>query len=262
MDTKPKYVNYEDIGGLDEELIKIREIVELQLKHPEIFKALGVEPPKGVLLYGPPGTGKTSLVKAVANESEAGLFLINGPGMRVMAHGNFGKIISDIFSEAEKNAPSIIFLDDIESYGEVERPIVSQILKMMEGLRSGAKVVVMGATSMPNSLDPLLRKSGKFDKEIEIKVPDKKGRLSILKILTQNMPLGKDVNLDELASLTDGFVGADISALTKEAALNVMRRVLSTLDEGNPQELLKRLMVSYKDFSDALKIIRPLKLKK
>jgi transitional endoplasmic reticulum ATPase len=240
-------------------------MVELPLKHPELFIVLGIEPPRGVLLLGPPGIGKTLLVKAVANESGANLFLINGPEIRRMVYGsNSGAKITDLFSEAERNAPSIIFLDDIESYGELEKPIISQILKMMDSLKERDKIVVIGATNMPNSLDPLLRKSGRFDKIIEINVPDKNGRLSILKIHTRNMPLDKDVNLDELAASTQGFVGADISALIKEAAMNVLRRILPSINsEENPgQELLRKLRVKNDDFLEALKVVKTLKIKK
>lgn len=268
-DEKVPEVTYEDIGGLEEETKKIREMVELPLKHPEIFTKLGIEPPKGVLLHGPPGTGKTLLAKAVANESEANFILINGPEIMSKFYGESEKKIRDIFDEAEKSAPSIIFIDEIdaiapkreESYGEVERRVVSQILTMMDGLKERGKVVVIGATNMPNSLDPALRRPGRFDREIEINVPDKKGRLSILKIHTRNMPLAKDVNLDELASLTHGFVGADVSALTKEAAMIVLRKVLPNLDlkeeQEIPQELLKKLIVTNNDFREALKVVRP-----
>ncbi|MEM2933257.1 MAG: CDC48 family AAA ATPase [Candidatus Pacearchaeota archaeon] len=266
-------VTYEDIGGLDEEIKKIREMVELPLKHPEIFSRLGIEPPKGVLLYGPPGTGKTLLAKAVATESEANFILLNGPEIMSKFYGESEKRIRDLFDQAEKNAPSIIFIDEIdaiapkreESFGEVERRVVSQLLTMMDGLKSRGRVVVIGATNMPNSIDPALRRPGRFDREISIGVPDKKGRLAILKIHTRNMPLTKDVDLEELASITHGFVGADLAALCREAAMNVLRRVLPALKmkEKNglevqiSPEILEKLKVTAKDFREALKFVQP-----
>ncbi len=262
-------VTYEDIGGLEEETKKIREMVELPLKHPEIFSKLGIEPPKGVLLFGPPGTGKTLLAKAVANESEATFILLNGPEIMSKFYGESEKKIRDLFDQAEKSAPTIIFIDEIdaiapkrsESFGEVERRVVSQLLACMDGLKDRGRVVVIGATNMPNSIDPALRRPGRFDREISIGVPDKKGRLEILKIHSRNMPLTKDVNLDELASITHGFVGADISALTKEAAMNVLRRILPDLklkeDEPLSQDVLNKLQVTNKDFREALRYVQP-----
>ncbi|MEM4702975.1 MAG: CDC48 family AAA ATPase [Candidatus Pacearchaeota archaeon] len=262
-------VTYEDIGGLDEEIKKIREMVELPLKHPEIFARLGIEPPKGVLLFGPPGTGKTLLAKAVATESEANFILLNGPEVMSKFYGESEKRIRDIFDQAEKNAPSIIFIDEIdaiapkreESFGEVERRVVSQLLTAMDGLKARGKVVVIGATNRPNAIDEALRRPGRFDREISINVPDKQGRLAILKIHTRNMPLAKDVNLEELSSVTHGFVGADLAALCKEAAMNVLRRFMPTLkfkeDEPIPQETLEKLKVSSQDFKEALKVVRP-----
>ena len=212
-------VTYEDIGGLTDEVKKIREMVELPLKRPEIFERLGVEPPKGVLLHGHPGTGKTLLAKAVANESDANFILLNGPEIMSKFYGESEKKIRDIFEEAEKNAPSIIFIDEIDSIasqreevgGEVERRVVSQLLTMMDGLQSRGKVVVIAATNRLNSIDPALRRPGRFDRELELRAPDKKGRLQILKIHTRGMPLTKDVNIEELARVTHGFVGADLS---------------------------------------------------
>ncbi|PIU75679.1 ATPase, partial [Candidatus Pacearchaeota archaeon CG06_land_8_20_14_3_00_35_12] len=262
-------VTYEDIGGLDEEIKKIREMVELPLKHPEIFIRLGIEPPKGVLLYGPPGTGKTLLAKAVANESEANFILLNGPEIMSKFYGESEKKVRDIFDEAEKNAPSIIFIDEVdaiapkreESYGEVERRVVSQLLTCMDGLKNRGKVVVIAATNMPNSIDPALRRPGRFDREININVPDKRGRLQILKIHTRNMPLTKDVNLDEIAAITHGFVGADMAALCKEAAMNVLRKVLPEIklkdEEQISEEILKKLQITSRDFKEAMKNVTP-----
>lgn len=268
-DTHVPEVTYEDIGGLTEEVKKVREMVELPLKHPEIFERLGVEAPKGVLLHGPPGTGKTLLAKAVANESEANFLLVNGPELTSKFYGESEKRVREIFQEAEKNAPSIIFIDELDSiapkreetYGEVERRMVSQMLSMMDGLKSRGKVVVIGATNRPNSIDPALRRPGRFDREISIDVPNKEGRLNILKIHTRNMPLAKDVNLEKLATLTHGFVGADISSLTKEAAMSALKRVLPSInlkdEEKIPQEVLEKLEVTDLDFNEALKIVRP-----
>jgi transitional endoplasmic reticulum ATPase len=268
-DDKIIDVTYEDIGGLREEIKKVREMIELPLKHPEIFERLGVEPPKGVLLHGPPGTGKTLLAKAVANESDANFILLNGPEIMSKFYGESEKKIRDIFNEAEKTAPAIIFIDEIDAIapkredvqGEVERRVVSQLLTMMDGLKARGKVVVIGATNRPNSIDPALRRPGRFDREVSINVPDKQGRLSILKIHTRNMPLTKDVKLDKLASITHGFVGADLASLSKEAAMVVLRRVLPKMDlkedEEVPNELLEQLIVNEKDFTDALKVVRP-----
>ena len=262
-------VTYEDIGGLTEEVKKIREMVEIPLKHPELFDKLGIEPPKGVLLHGTPGTGKTLLAKAVANESEANFILLNGPEIMSKFYGESEKKIRDIFEEAEKTAPAIIFIDEIDAiapkreevYGEVERRVVSQMLTMMDGLKTRGKVVVIGATNRVNAIDPALRRPCRFDREILINVPDKAGRLSILKIHTRTMPLAKDVNLDELAAITHGFVGADLASLTKEAAMAVLRKVLSKAklegEEEIPKEILDKLIISKKDFQEALKNVRP-----
>ena len=262
-------VTYEDIGGLTEEVKKIREMVELPLKHPEIFDKLGIEPPKGVLLHGPPGTGKTLWAKAVANESEAHFILLNGPEIMSKFYGESEKKIRDIFEDAEKNAPSIIFIDEVDAIapkreevqGEVERRVVSQLLTMMDGLKSRGRIIVIGATNRVNSIDPALRRPGRFDREVEISVPDKKSRLNILKIHTRNMPLHKDVNLEILAGKTHGFVGADLSALTKESAMNVLRKHLPELktedNEAIPQEVLDKIVVKMEDFDDSLKVVRP-----
>ncbi len=262
-------VTYEDIGGLTDEVKKIREMVELPLKHPEIFDKLGIEPPKGVLLHGPPGTGKTLLAKAVASETEANFILLNGPEIMSKFYGESEKKIRDIFDDANKNAPSIIFIDELDAIapkredvqGEVERRVVSQLLTMMDGLNSRGRVIVIGATNRVNSLDPALRRPGRFDREIEISVPDKIGRLAILKIHTRNMPLTKTVNLENLAAKTHGFVGADVSALTKEAAMIVLRKILPEIkledDEAIPSEVLDKIMIGGEDFEDALKVVRP-----
>ncbi len=262
-------INYEDIGGLKEEIKKIREMVEIPLKHPEIFQKLGVDAPKGVLLHGPPGTGKTLLAKAVANESDANFILLNGPEIMSKFYGESEKKIRDIFDEAEKTAPAIIFIDEIDAIapkredatGEVERRIVSQLLAIMDGLKGRGKVIVIGATNRINSIDPALRRPGRFDRELEINAPNKDGRLSILKIHTRGMPLTKDVDLKELSAVTHGFVGADLESLTKEAAMNVLRKVLPKMqldgEEQIPQELLETLVVKHSDFTNALKVVRP-----
>ena len=262
-------INYEDIGGLSEEIKKIREMVEIPLKHPEIFERLGIEAPKGVLLHGPPGTGKTLLAKAVASETEANFILLNGPEIMSKFYGESEKKIRDIFESAEKNAPSIIFIDELDAIapkredvsGEVERRVVSQLLTMMDGLKSRGKVVVIGATNRPNSIDSALRRPGRFDREIEINVPSKEGRLSILKIHTRGMPLTKDVKLEDLAAVTHGFVGADLEALAKEAAMVVLRGLLPQMkldeEEKIPQHLLDKLKIHSSDFTEALKVVRP-----
>ncbi|MBD3203557.1 CDC48 family AAA ATPase [Candidatus Woesearchaeota archaeon] len=268
-DEKLLEVTYEDIGGLEEEVTKIREMVELPLKHPELFETLGIEPPKGVLLHGPPGCGKTLLAKAVANETDSNFVLINGPEIMSKYYGQSEMNLRKKFEEAEKNAPSIIFIDEIDAIaskreevsGEVERRVVAQLLAIMDGLKSRGKVVVIGATNIPNSLDPALRRPGRFDREIEIGVPAKEGRLKILKIHTRNMPLSKDVKLPKLADITHGFVGADLASLAKEAAMIVLRRVLPDFklneDEPIPREVLERLRIQHHDFIEALKIVRP-----
>jgi transitional endoplasmic reticulum ATPase len=261
-------ITYEDIGGLSDEVKKIREMVEIPMKHPEIFERLSIEPPKGVLLHGPPGTGKTLLAKAVANETDANFILLNGPEVMSKFYGESEKKIRDIFDEAEKTAPAIIFIDEIDAIapkredvqGEVERRVVSQILTMMDGLKSRGKVIVIGATNRVNALDPALRRPGRFDREIEVGVPDKNGRLAILQIHTRGMPL-KAVKLDELASMTHGFVGADLEALAKEAAMNVLRKLLPEMkldrEEQIPPEMLERLIIKHSDFMEALKVVRP-----
>jgi len=262
-------ITYEDIGGLSDEIKKIREMVEIPIKHPEIFQKLGIDPPKGVLLHGPPGTGKTLLAKAVANESEANFILLNGPEIMSKFYGESEKKIRDIFEEAEKTAPTIIFIDEVDAIapkreevtGEVERRVVSQLLTMMDGLKSRGKVIVIAATNRVNAIDPALRRPGRFDREIEINVPSKQGRLSILKIHTRGMPLAKDVKLDEIASMTHGFVGADIESLAKEAAMGVLRKLLSKInldqEEQIPPEILEKLVIKKNHFMDSLKVVRP-----
>ena len=265
-------INYEDIGGLGDEIKKVREMIELPLKHPELFEKLGIEPPKGVLLHGPPGTGKTLLAKAVASETNSNFILINGPEVISKFYGESEANLRKKFEDAEKNAPSIIFFDEIdaiaskreETKGDVEKRVVAQLLSLMDGLKSRGKVIVIAATNMPQVLDQALRRPGRFDREIEIGVPDEKGRLEILQIHSRNMPLAKNVILKDLARITHGFVGADLNSLAKGAAMIVLRRILPELkvegiEEGQPipKEILEKLLVTHKDFMEALKTVRP-----
>jgi transitional endoplasmic reticulum ATPase len=261
-------VSYEDIGGLTEEIRKVREMIELPLRYPELFERLGVEAPKGVLLHGPPGTGKTLLAKAVASETNANFTSISGPEIMSKFYGESEGRLREIFEQAQQNAPSIIFIDELDSIapkreevtGEVEKRVVSQMLALMDGLQSRGKVVVIGATNRPNALDPALRRPGRFDREIEIGVPNKDGRLQILQIHTRGMPLEKDVDLTQLASVTHGFVGADLEALTKEAALHALRKILPEIDfeaETIPAEILNKIIVNMNDFQESLKEIEP-----
>jgi len=262
-------ITYDDIGGLKDEIDKVREMVELPLKHPEIFERLGIEPPKGVLLHGPPGCGKTLLAKAVANETNSHFILINGPEIMSKFYGESESNLRKKFEEAEKSSPSIVFIDEIDAiapkreevHGEVERRVVAQLLALMDGLNARGKVVVIAATNIPNSIDIALRRPGRFDREIEIGIPGKQGRLDVLKIHTRNMPLAKNVNLKEIADKTYGFVGADLAALAKEAAMIVLRRILPDLKlkEKNiiPKEVLEKLKITKKDFANALRIVRP-----
>ncbi|MEM4633608.1 MAG: CDC48 family AAA ATPase [Candidatus Anstonellaceae archaeon] len=261
-------ISYEDIGGLKEEVQKIREMVELPLRHPELFERLGIEAPKGVLIYGPPGTGKTLLARAVASESEANFIHIGGPELVSKFVGESEEKMRQIFKEAEENAPSIIFMDEIDAIapkreevtGEVERRMVSQLLTLMDGLKARGQVIVIGATNRPNSIDPALRRPGRFDREIELGVPDRSARLEILQIHTRSMPLAEDVKLEEIASITHGYTGADISSLTKEAAMKVLRRILPKIDleqEFIPSEILDNLKVTREDFLNALREVRP-----
>jgi transitional endoplasmic reticulum ATPase len=262
------HVTYEDIGGLKEEIQKIREMIELPLRHPEIFEKLGIEAPKGVLLYGPPGTGKTLLAKVVANETNAHFISISGPEIMSKFYGESEARLREIFKEAKEKAPSIIFVDEIDSIapkreevmGEVERRIVSQLLSLMDGLEGRGKVIVIAATNRQNSLDPALRRPGRFDREIEIKVPDKRGRLEILQIHAHNMPLNPDVDLSKIAAVTHGFVGADLEYLCKEAAMKCLQRLLPELnleEEKVSSENLDRLVITAEDFMQATKDIAP-----
>src|SRR5881296_1309738 len=261
-------ISYEDIGGLRNEVQKVREMIELPLRHPEIFERIGIEAPKGVLLYGPPGTGKTLLAKAVASETNANFYSIGGPEIMSKFHGESEERLREVFREAEQNAPSIIFIDEIDSIapkreevsGDVEKRVVSQLLTLMDGLKSRGKLVVIGATNRPNALDPALRRPGRFDREIEIGVPDRDGRLEILQIHTRGMPLSKDVDLKELAGLTHGYVGADLAALSKEAAMRSLRRILPDIDlqaDVIPPEILNRLTVTRDDFLEAYREMEP-----
>jgi len=261
-------VTYEDIGGLTDEIKKVREMIELPLRHPEIFEKLGIEAPKGVLLYGPPGTGKTLLAKAVANESNAHFISISGPEIMSKFYGESEARLREIFKEAKEKSPSIIFIDEIDSIapkreevtGEVERRVVSQLLSLMDGLEARGKVIVIAATNRPNAIDPALRRPGRFDREIEIKVPDKKGRKDILMIHTRNMPLSDDVNLEKIAAISHGYVGADLEYLCKEAAMKCLRRLLPELnleDEKLPPETLDKLIVNGEDYQHALREITP-----
>jgi transitional endoplasmic reticulum ATPase len=268
--TRMPDVTYEDIGGLGEIVPKIREMIELPLRRPEVFERLGVEPPKGVLLHGSPGTGKTLIAKAVANESGANFILIAGPEIMSKWYGGSEENLRNKFDDAEKNAPSIIFIDEIDAIapkreeltGEVERRVVSQLLTLMDGLKSRGKVVVIAATNRPNALDPALRRGGRFDREIEIPVPDKKGRKEILQIHSRRMPLAKDVDLDKIADVTYGYVGADIASLAKEAGMHALRRVIPEIsalkeDEPIPKEILEKLKVTKEDFDYALRMVPP-----
>jgi|ERR1051326_1804981 transitional endoplasmic reticulum ATPase len=261
-------ITYEDIGGFRDEVARVREMIELPLRHPELFKRLGVEAPKGVLLHGPPGTGKTLLAKAVANETNANFYTIGGPEIMSKYHGESEERLRNVFQQAEKNAPSIIFIDEIDSIapkrdevsGEVERRIVAQLLSLMDGMSSRGKVVVIGATNRINAIDPALRRPGRFDREIELGVPDRNGRLEILQIHTRGMPLAKDVNLQKLADISHGFVGADLQSLSKEAAMRALRRILPEIDlasESIPADTLKKIIVTMQDFTDVIKEMEP-----
>ncbi len=261
-------ITYEDIGGLGDAVARVREMIELPLRHPELFKRLGVEAPKGVLLHGPPGTGKTLLAKAIANETNSNFFTIGGPEIMSKYHGESEERLRNVFQEAEKNAPSIIFIDEIDSIapkreevsGEVERRIVAQLLSLMDGMKSRGKVVVIAATNRVDSIDPALRRPGRFDREIEIGVPNRDGRLEVLQIHSRGMPLDKDVDLQRLADISHGFVGADLQALAKEAAMRALRRVLPDMNlssESIPVDTLRKIIVRMQDFMDVIKETEP-----
>ena len=261
-------VTYDDIGGLKNELIKVREMIELPLRHPELFKRLGVEAPKGVLLHGAPGTGKTLLAKAIVNETNANFYSISGPEIMSKFYGESEAQLRKVFEQAEQHSPSIIFIDELDSIapkreevtGDVERRVVAQLLSLMDGLSSRGKVVVIGATNRVNALDPALRRPGRFDREIELGIPDRNGRLEILIIHTRNMPLEKDVDLEKIADMSHGFVGADIQALAKETAIRALRRILPEIDlsvEKIPSDILNKIVIRMQDFLDVLKEIEP-----
>ena len=267
LPTIPR-VSYEDIGGLGNEVRKVREMIELPLRHPEIFERLGVEAPKGVLLHGPPGTGKTLLAKVLASETNANFLTLSGPEIMSKFYGESEERLRDIFKQAEENAPSIILIDEIDSIapkreevvGEVERRVVAQLLAVTDGLKARGKVVVIGATNRPNAIDPALRRPGRFDREIEIGVPDRKARLEILQIHTRGMPLARDVKLDEFADHSHGFVGADLAALAREAAMSSIRRVLPEIDldmQSIPAEILNKMNVTAEDFNNAFREMTP-----
>ena len=268
IDQSIPRITYDDLGGLKNEVQKIREMVELPMRHPELFEKLGVEAPKGVLLYGPPGTGKTLLAKAVAGETNSHFISISGPEIIGKYYGESEERLRDIFKQAEESAPSIIFIDEIDSIapkreevtGEVEKRIVSQLLTLMDGMKSRGKVVVIAATNRPDSLDPAIRRPGRFDREIEIGIPDEAGRKEILDIHTRGMPLDEKVNLQQMAKVTHGFVGADLEILAKEAAMRSLRRILPDLDlevEKISNEILQKIVITDDDFKDALKEVRP-----
>ena len=260
-------IHYEDIGGLGRELQLVREMIELPLRHPEIFERLGIQPPKGVLLYGPPGTGKTLIAKAVANEVEAHFISLSGPEIMSKYYGESEKGLREKFEEAEQNAPAIIFIDEIDAIapkredtkGEVERRVVAQLLSLMDGLKGRGQVVVIAATNLPDSIDPALRRGGRFDREIEIGIPDKKGRLEIFQVHTRGVPLGDDVKIEEFVNSTQGFVGADIALLVKEAAMHALRKIIPQIkiDEEIPNEVLDKLRVTREDFDEARKHVEP-----
>ncbi len=267
-ELKMPTVTYEDIGGLKVELERVREMIELPLKHPELFDRLGIDPPKGILLHGPPGTGKTLIAKAVANESGANFVLINGPEIMSKWYGESEARLREIFQNAEKNAPSIVFIDELDAVapkreevtGEVERRVVATLNTALDGLKSRGRVIVIGATNRPNALDPAIRRPGRFDREIEVGVPDRDGRKEILQIHTRGMPLAKGVELDHYANMTHGFVGADLEALCKEAAMSALRRILPEIkldEKAIPTDVLEKLQVNKGDFDNAMRMVEP-----
>lgn len=261
-------ITYEDIGGLDKEIQRVREMVELPLRHPELFDQLGIEPPKGVLLHGPPGTGKTLTAKAVANESDAHFQSIAGPEIMSKFYGESEKKLRNIFEEAEKNSPSIIFIDELDAIaskreevtGDVEKRVVSQLLSLLDGLEARGKVIVIAATNRVDAVDPALRRPGRFDREIEIGVPDRDGRKEIMQIHTRGMPLAEDIDLDELSDNTHGYVGADLASLAREAAMNALREILPEIkleDKRIPSETLEKLEVDRENFRSARQQVEP-----
>ena len=268
VDSNIPRVTYDELGGLKNEVQKIREMVELPMRHPELFEKIGVEAPKGVLLYGPPGTGKTLLAKAVAGETNAHFISLSGPEIMGKYYGESEERIREIFKQAEENSPSIIFIDEIDSIapkrdevsGEVEKRIVSQLLTLMDGMKSRGKVVVIAATNRPDSIDPALRRPGRLDREIEIGIPDDEGRFEILSIHTRGMPIDENVDLKQISKTTHGFVGADLEVLSKEAAMRSLRRILPEIDldeEKISTEILQKIQITSEDFRDALKEVRP-----
>ncbi|MBM2851457.1 MAG: ATPase [Candidatus Nitrosotenuis sp.] len=268
VDNSIPRITYDDLGGLRKEVLKIREMVELPMRHPELFEKLGIEAPKGVLLYGPPGTGKTLLAKAVAGETNAHFTSISGPEIFGKYYGESEERLRDVFKQAEENTPSIIFIDEIDSIapkrdevsGEVEKRIVSQLLTLMDGMKARGKVVVIAATNRPDSIDPALRRPGRFDREIEIGIPDEEGRLEILNIHTRGMPVEEKVNLKQIARVTHGFVGADLEVLAKEAAMRSLRKILPEIDLSQDKissEILQKIKITDEDFKDALKEVKP-----
>src|SRR5574338_119618 len=268
IDQSVPRITYDDLGGLKKEVQKIREMIELPMRHPELFEKLGVEAPKGVLMYGPPGTGKTLLAKAVAGETNSHFISLSGPEIIGKYYGESEERLREIFKQAEENAPSIIFIDEVDSIapkreevtGEVEKRIVSQLLTLMDGMKSRGKVVVIAATNRPDSIDPALRRPGRFDREIEIGIPDEEGRLEILNIHTRGMPVDEKVNLKQIAKVTHGFVGADLEVLAKEAAMRSLRKIIPEIDLAQDKisaEILQKIKISEDDFKEALKEVRP-----
>ena len=269
-EKKSSKVSYEDIGGLGNQVQRIREMIELPLKYPEVFERLGIDPPKGVFLYGPPGTGKTLIVRAVANETDAYFIHISGPEIMGKFYGESEERLRKVFVEAQSHAPAIIFIDEIDAIApkredlggekQVEKRVVAQLLSLMDGLESRGKVIVIGATNIPNTIDPALRRPGRFDRELSVSIPDKKGREEILEIHTRGMPLASDVSLGKLAAITHGFVGADLEALGREAAMTALRKILPMIDyelAEIPYELLMNLEVTMDNFLDAMKEVEP-----